>query len=143
MSGARVDEHRDGAVFHNVKAPTLQRESVVREIACRERKCEFALEPTLHSLFIVRTDPSQVAWLQRVYVRIDNLLGKFDLIVVGAWHGIHFPSPDSEKKEGGRRGQPVPKEGPGHSGRGRHGAKTGVNLFPERGRRGLIESREL
>jgi len=44
MSGARIDEHCDGALFHNVKAPTLQRESVVREIEYRECKCEFALE---------------------------------------------------------------------------------------------------
>jgi hypothetical protein len=64
MSGARIDKHRDGAVFDNVKTPTLQSESVVREIECRERKCKSALEPSLHSLFIVRTDGSQVAWLQ-------------------------------------------------------------------------------
>jgi hypothetical protein len=143
MTGARIDEHSQGAAFDNVKPPTLQSESVVREIACRERKCESTLEPTVHSLFIVGTDVSQVAWLQRVHMRIDNLLGKFDLIVVGSWHGIHFPSGDCEKKEGGRRGQPVPKKGPGHSSRGRCGAKIGVYLFPERGRRGLIELREL
>jgi hypothetical protein len=64
MFGARIDEHCDGALFHNVKAPTLQRESVIREIKCRERKCKSALEPPLHSLFIVGTDASQVAWLQ-------------------------------------------------------------------------------
>src|SRR6266852_4333004 len=143
MSGARIDEHRDGAAFHNVKAPTLQRESVVREIAYQERKCEFALEPSLHGLFIVGTDASQVAWLQRVHMSIDNFLGKFDLIVVGAKRGTHSPPRDCEEKECGRRGQPVPKEGLGHSSRERDGAKTGANLFPKRGRRGLIELREL
>ena len=61
MSGAGIDEHRDGALIDNVKAPTLQRESLVREIACRERKFESALEPSPHSLFIVGTDASQVA----------------------------------------------------------------------------------
>jgi len=143
MSGARIDEDRDGAAFHNVKAPTLKRESVVREIACRERKCESALEPSLHSLFIAGTDASQVARLQRVHMRIDNFLRKFGLIVVGAKHGTHSPSRDCERKEDGRRGQPVPKEGLRHSSRWRDGAKIGVNLFPERGRRGLIELREL
>jgi hypothetical protein len=61
MPGARIDEHRDGALIDNVKAPTLQRESLVGEIARRERKFESALEPSLHSLFIVGTDASQVA----------------------------------------------------------------------------------
>src|SRR5580692_13071170 len=76
-------------------------------------------------------------------MRIHNFLGKLGLVVVGAKHGIHPPSRDYEKKEGGRRGQPVPKERLGHSSRGRDGAKIGANLFPERGRRGLIELREL
>src|ERR1700674_4308194 len=143
MSGARIDEHRDGAAFHNVKAPTLQRESVVREIAYRKRKCAFALEPFPHGRWIAGTNASQLAWLQRVPMRIDDFLGKFDLIVVGAKQGAHSPSRDCEKKERGRRGQPVPKEGLGHSSRGRNGAKIGANLFPERGRRGLIELREL
>jgi hypothetical protein len=143
MSGARIDDHRDGAFFHNVKAPTLQRESFVREVIYRERICEFALEPSLYSLFIVGTDASQVAWLQRVHMRIDNFRGKFGLIVVGAKQGTHSPSRDCEKKECGRRSQPVPKEGLGDSGRGRDGVKIGANLFPERGRRGLIELREL
>src|SRR6266478_8704619 len=143
MLVARIDEHRDGAAFHNVKTPTLQRESVVREIAYRQRKCEFALEPSIHGLFIVRTDASQLAWLQRVHMRIDNFLGKFDLIVVGAKDRTHSPSRDCENKECGRRGQPVPKEGLGLGGRGRNGTKIGANLFPEPGRRGLIELREL
>jgi hypothetical protein len=143
MFGARIDERRDRAAFYNVNAPTLQRESVVREIAHRERKGEFAREPSLHCLLIVGTDASQVAWLQRVHMGINNFLGEFDLIVVGAKLGTHSPSRDCKKKECGRRGQPVPKEGPGHGSRGRDEAKIGTNLFPERGRRGLIELREL
>src|SRR6266700_6528196 len=111
MSGAHIDEHRDGAFFHNVKAPTLQRESVVHEIAYRGRKCEFALEPSLYNLFIVGTDASQVAWLQRVHMRIDSFLDKFGLIVVGAKQGTRSPSRDCEKKECGRRSQPEPRTG--------------------------------
>jgi hypothetical protein len=76
-------------------------------------------------------------------MRIHNFLSKFGLVVVGAKHGIHSPAPDYEKKEGGRRGQPVPKERLGHGSRGRDGAKIGTNLIPERGRRGLIKLREL
>src|SRR5712664_1655941 len=98
MSGARIDEHRDGAVFDNVKAPTLQRESVVREIAYRKRECESALEPSIHCLFIVGTDARQVARLQRVHMRVDNFLRKFGLIVVSAKHATHSPSRDCEKK---------------------------------------------
>ncbi len=86
MFSTRINERRDGAAFHNVKAPTLQREAVLREIAYRKRRCEFALEPSLHRLFIVGTDASQLAWLQRVHMRVDNFLGKFDLIVVGTRH---------------------------------------------------------
>jgi hypothetical protein len=76
-------------------------------------------------------------------MRIDNFLRKFGLIVVGAKHGTHSPSSDYEKKEGGNSGQPVPKEGLGHSSCWRDGAKTGANLFSERNRRDLIELREL
>jgi hypothetical protein len=143
MSGAGIDEHGDGALIDNVKAPALQREPLVREIVCWERKFESALEPSLYSLFIVGTDASQVAWLQRLHMRIDNLLSKFGLIVVGTKHGIHSPAPDYEKKEGGRRSQPVPKERLGHGSSGRDGAKIGANLYPERGRSGLIDLREL
>jgi hypothetical protein len=143
MFGARIDEHCDGALFHNVKAPTLQRESVVREIEYRERKCELAPEPSLHVLFIVGANASQVARLQRVHMRIDNFLGKFGLIVVGAKRGTHSPSRDCEKKECSRRGQPVPKEWLGHRGRGRDWVKIGTDLFPKRGRGRLIELRDL
>src|SRR5260370_22090675 len=106
MSGACIDEHRDGALIDNVKAPTLQRESVVCEIACRERKCESTLEPSLHGLFIVGTYTSQVAWLQQADMRIDNFLGKLGLIVVAAKPRTHSPAPDCETNEGGPLGQP-------------------------------------
>jgi hypothetical protein len=76
-------------------------------------------------------------------MRIDNFLRKFGLIVVGAKDWTHSPSRDYEKKEGSRCGQPVPKERLGHSSRGSDGAKIGANPIPERGRRGLIELREL
>src|SRR5260370_2025423 len=109
MFVARIDEHRDGAAFHNVKAPTLQRESVVREIAYRQRKCEFALEPSIHGLFIVRTDASQLAWLQRVHMRIDNFLGKFDLIVAVAQYTPHSPPRDSDHNACAPRHLPRPK----------------------------------
>jgi hypothetical protein len=143
MSGVPIDEHGNGAAFHNVNAPTLQRESVVREVVYRERKCEFAAEPSLHGLFIVGTDANELAWLQRVHMRIDNFLGKFGLIVVGAKHGIRSPPRDCEKKECGCRCQPAPKKGLGQRSRGCDGMKIGANLFPERGRRGRIELREL
>src|SRR5260370_8041478 len=55
MSGARIDEHRNGALIDNVKAPALQCESVVREISCREYKFESALDPSVHTLFIFLT----------------------------------------------------------------------------------------
>jgi hypothetical protein len=64
-------------------------------------------------------------------MRIDNFLRKFGLIVIGAKRGVQSPSPDYEKKEGGSRGHPVPKEWLGHGSRGRHRAKIGANLFPE------------
>jgi len=73
--------------------------------------CEFAFEPSLYSLFIVGTDARQVAWLQRVHMRIDNFLGKFGLIVVGAKQGTRSPFRDCEKKECRRGSQPEPKAG--------------------------------
>jgi hypothetical protein len=66
-------------------------------------------------------------------MRIHNFLSKFGLIVVGAKHGVHSPSRDYEKKESGRRCQPVPKERLGYGSGDRDGAKIGANLFPERG----------
>jgi hypothetical protein len=105
------------------------------------RKCEFAVEPSLHCLFIVRTNAGQLAWLQRVHVRIDNLLGKFNLIIVGVKYRAQPPSRECEK-ECGRRGQPMPKERLGLRSWGRDEAKIGANLFPKQGRRGVIELRE-
>src|ERR1700693_3190536 len=40
-----VDEHRDRAAFHDIQAPTLQSETLVREIAYGDSKLKFGVEP--------------------------------------------------------------------------------------------------
>jgi hypothetical protein len=82
MSVTLVDEHCDGVAFNNIYPPTLQRETVVCEIAHRNSKTGSTVEPSLHNALIVGGDTVHLAWLLRAYERFDNFSGKFGLIVV-------------------------------------------------------------
>jgi hypothetical protein len=63
VSVALIDEHCDGVAINNIYAPTLQRETVVCEIAHRNSKPGSALEPSLHKALILGGDAVHLAWL--------------------------------------------------------------------------------
>ena len=63
MFVALVDEHCDSPPFNNIYASTLQRETLVREIADRNSEPRSAFEPSLHNARIGGGDAVHVAGL--------------------------------------------------------------------------------
>jgi len=58
-----IDEHRDRTPFNHIQAPTVQRETDLREITDRESKLNPGIEPSFDNGLIVGSDAGQVAWL--------------------------------------------------------------------------------
>jgi hypothetical protein len=56
MPVALVNQHCDRAAFNHVYAPTLESETLVREIADRNSKPSSADEPAIHDALIVGGD---------------------------------------------------------------------------------------
>src|SRR5579871_5244496 len=78
----RIDEGSDGAAFHNVKAPTLECKSVVREIPEWKSQFDLALEPSSYGLRIVGIDVRYLARQQRALVSINNRRCESGLVVL-------------------------------------------------------------
>jgi len=58
-----IGEHCDRTPFDNIQAPTIQRETNLREIVDRETKPQFGVEPPFDEALIVRNYAGQFAWL--------------------------------------------------------------------------------